>query len=133
LGTLTTSTLVYLFQGGDFNLQCDKTTAIYLLLTILLAEHGYWVFDRAIGELSRRIRTPEEINVRKEEYSMRRKYLQNIGLSTSQAISGDVIEKKRERASDDDSIGFWGVESVEGVVSKGREILSRGWEKKKTS
>ena len=133
LGTLTTSTLVYLFQGGDFNLQCDKSTAIHLLLAILIAEHGYWIFDRAIGALSRRVPTSEEINVRKEEYSMRRKYLQNIGLSASQAISEDVTEKKRERALEGDSIGFWGVESVEGVVSNGREILSRGWEKKKIS
>ena len=131
LGTLTTSTLVYLFQGGDFNLQCDKTMVVHLLVTILIAEHGYWIFDRAISALSRRVRTTGEINVRKEEYAVRRRYLQNIGLSGSQELSGDQTEKRRERALEDDSIGFWGEKSVEKAVAEGREILSKGWEKKK--
>lgn len=133
LGSLTTSTLVYLFQGGDFNLQCNKTTMIYLLVTILIAEHGYWVFDRAIGALSKRVRTTGEISVRKEEYSIRRRYLDNIGLGVSQFIGGDDTKIKRELALTDDPIGFWGEKSVEGAVTDGREILSRGWEKKKLS
>jgi anoctamin-10 len=131
LGTLTTSTLVYLFQGGDFNLQCDKTMVVHLLATILVAEHGYWVVDRAISALSRRVWTTGEINVRKEEYSVRRRYLQNIGLSGGEVLSGDPTEKRRDRAPGDDPIGFWGEKSVEGAVAEGREILSRGWEKKK--
>lgn len=133
LGSLTTSTLVYLFQGGDFKLQCDKTTMIYLLVTMLVAERGYWVFDQAIGALSRRVRTTGEIDVRKEEYSVRRRYLQNIGLSGSQGLSGDQTEKRRERVLADDPIGFWGEKSVDGTVTEGREILSRSWEKKKVS
>ena len=131
LGSLTTSTLVYLFQGGDFNLKCDKTMAVHLLVTILIAEHGYWIFDRALAVLSRRVRTTGEIDVRKEEYSVRRRYLQNIGLSGSQGLSGDQVEKRRERALGEDVIGFWGEKNVDGAVADGREILSRGWEKKK--
>lgn len=131
LGTLTTSTLVYLFQGGDFNLQCDKTMVVHLLATILIAEHGYWVVDRAIRALSQRVSTAGEINVRKEEYSVRRRYLQNIGLSGAEVLSGEPTEKRKERPLEDDPIGFWGEKSVEGAVAEGREILSRGWEKKK--
>jgi len=131
LGTLTTSTLVYLFEGGDFNLKFDKTTIISLLVTILVAEHGYWVVDRAIGTLSARIRTTGEINVRKEEFSVRRRYLQNIGLSGAQGLTGNQTESRRERALAEDRIGFWGEKGVEGSVVQGREILSSGWEKKK--
>jgi anoctamin-10 len=131
LGTLTTSTLAYLFQGGDFNLKCDKTTLLHLLVTILIAEHGHWIVDGAISALSRRVLTTGEISVRKEEYSARRRYLQNIGLSGSEMLSGDPTEKRRERALGDDPIGFWGEKSVEGAVVEGREIMSRGWEKKK--
>jgi len=131
LGSLTTATLVYLFQGGDFKLECDKTMAVHLLVTIVIAEHGYWIVDRAMGALSRRVRTTGEIDVRKEEYSVRRRYLQNIGLSGSQGLSGDNVEKSRERALGDDVIGFWGEKSVDSAVADGREILSRGWEKKK--
>ena len=104
---------------------------VHLLVTILIAEHGYWIVDRAISALSRRVRTTGEINVRKEEYAVRRRYLQNIGLSGSQELSGDQTEKRREHALEDDSIGFWGKKSVDGAVAEGREILSKGWEKKK--
>ena len=131
LGTLTTSTLVYLFQGGDFNLQCDKTMIISLLVTILVAEHGYWLLDRAISALSRRIRTSGEIIVRKEEFSVRRRYLQNIGLSGAQGLAGNATEGRRERALGEDRIGFWGEKGVEGSVVEGRDILSRGWERRK--
>ena len=121
-----------LFQGGDFNLKCDKTMAIHLLVTILVAEHGYWLCDRALAALSRRVRTTGEIDVRKEEYSVRRRYLQNIGLSgAGLEISGDATEKRRERVAAEDSVGFWGERSIDGAVTEGREILSRGWEKKK--
>jgi hypothetical protein len=123
--------LVYLFQGGDFNLKCDKTMIISLLVTILVAEHGYWVFDRAIGALSRRIRTSGEINVRKEEFSVRRRYLQNIGLSGAQGLAGDATEGRRERALGEDRIGFWGEKGVEGSVVEGRDILSKGWGRRK--
>jgi hypothetical protein len=132
LGSLTTSTLVYLFQGGDFNLKCDKTMAISLLVTVLTAEHGYWIFDSAIGALSHRVRTVGEINVRKEEYQVRRRYLQSIGLSGSQGLVGDQTENRRERALGEDSIGFWSENGVEGSVAEARDILSRGWEKRKT-
>ena len=128
LGTLTTSTLVYLFQGGDFNLQCDKTMAVHLLITVLIAEHGYWMVDRAIDALSGRVLTTGEINVKREEYSIRRAYLQNIGVSGSQVLSHDQMEGRKE---EDDLIGFWGEKSVEKAVAEGREILSKGWEKKK--
>jgi anoctamin-10 len=131
LGTLTTSTLVYLFQGGDFNLKCDKTTLISLLVTILIAEHSYWVFDRALGTLSRYVWTTGEIDVRKEEYSMRRSYLQKLELSGGQGSTDSQAEKRRERALGDDPIGFWGEKNVDTAVAEGREILSRGWEKKK--
>jgi anoctamin-10 len=127
LGALTTSTLIYLFQGGDFNLTCDKTTMIALLLTILIAEHGYWVIDRSIGALSRRVRTTGEINVRKEEYSVRRRYLQNIGLS------GDYTQNSgKEHVEDEDPLGFWNDKNVEGVVAEGKEVLSKGWDKRKS-
>lgn len=131
LGTLTTSTLVYLFQGGDFNLKCDKTMVISLLVTILVAEHGYWILDSAISALSRRIPTSGEINVRKEEFSVRRRYLENIGLSGAQGLSGNATESRRERALGEDRVGFWGDKGVEGSVVEGRDILSRGWEKRK--
>lgn len=131
LGSLTTSTLVYLFQGGDFNLKCDKTMVIYLLITILVAEHGYWLFDKSLGSLSRRVQTTGEINVRKEEYLVRRRYLQNIGLGESQKLQGDTTEKHREHALNQDPIGFWTENGVEGVVGEGRGILSRGWTRKK--
>jgi hypothetical protein len=131
LGSLTTSTLVYLFQGGAFNLKCDKTMVIYLLVTILVAEHGYWLFDKSIGSLSRRVQTTGEINVRKEEYLVRRRYLQNIGLGESQELQGDSTEKRRERALNQDPIGFWTENGVEGAVGAGRGILSRGWTRKK--
>jgi anoctamin-10 len=132
LGSLTTSTLVLLFQSGDFNLKCDQTLLIHLLITVLVAEHGSWIFDGALAVLSRRVRTTGEIEVRKEEYSVRRRYLQNIGLSgTGLEITGDTTEKRRERVAGEDSIGFWGEKSVDGEVTEGREILSRGWEKKK--
>ena len=106
---------------------------IHLLITVLVAEHGYWIFDRALAALSHRVRTTGEIDVRKEEYSVRRRYLQNIGLQsgTGLEITGDTTEKRRERVAGEDSIGFWGEKSVDGEVTEGREILSRGWEKKK--
>jgi len=132
LGSLTTSTLVYLFQGGDFNLKCDKTMAVYLLFTILIAEHGYWVVDRAMGALSRRVRTTGEIDVLKEEYAVRHRYLQSIGLGGSQALEGDHTEKRRARALADDNIRFWGDKGVEGAVGDGKNILVSGWTKKKT-
>lgn len=98
---------------------------ISLLVTILIAEHSYWVFDRALGALSRSVWTTGEIDVRKEEYSMRRIYLQKLRLS------GGQVEKRGERASQDNPIGFWGKKNVDVAVADGREILSRGWEKKK--
>jgi hypothetical protein len=132
LGSLTTSTLVLLFQGGAFQLKCDHTLLIHLLITILVAEHGYWLCDRALAALSRRVRTTGEIDVRKEEYSVRRRYLQNVGLSgAGLEITGDATEQRRERVTGEDSIGFWGVKSVDVEVTEGREILSRGWEKRK--
>jgi hypothetical protein len=132
LGSITTSTLVLFFQGGDFTLKCDKTMAISLLITVLVAEHGYWICDRALAALSHRVRTTGEIDVRKEEYSVRRRYLQTIGLSgTSAEFSGDETEKRRERVGKEDSVGFWGEKSVDGAVTQGREILSRGWDNKK--
>jgi len=132
LGSLTTSTLVLLFQGGAFQLTCDQTLLIHLLITILVAEHGYWLCDRALSALSRRVRTTGEIDVRKEEYSVRRRYLQNVGLSgTGLEIAGDTTEQHRERVTGEDSIGFWGDKNVDVEVTEGREILSRGWEKRK--
>jgi hypothetical protein len=113
-------------------LNCDKTMAISLLVTVLTAEHGYWIFDRAIGALSHRVRTAGEINVQKEEYLVRRRYLQNIGLGGFQGLVGDQTEKRRERALGEDNIGFWSENGVEGSVAEGRDILSRGWEKRKT-
>jgi hypothetical protein len=104
---------------------------ISLLVTVLVAEHGYWVLDRAIGALSRRIQTSGEINVRKEEFSVRRRYLQTVGLSGPQGLSGNASEARRERALGEDRIGFWGEKGVEGSVVEGRDILSRGWEKRK--
>ena len=127
LGSLTTATLIYLFQGGDFNLQCDKNMVIHLLATILVAEHGYWVFDRAVSALSKRVQTTGEIKVKKEEFSVRRRYLANMHLEGAQSVEGDVTEKKRERALGEDGIGFWSEGSVEGAVGQGREILLKGW------
>jgi anoctamin-10 len=131
LGSLTTATLVYLFSGGDFNLKCDKIMVIYLLVTILLAEHGYWLVDRSLGALSHRVRTTGEIDVRREEYSVRRRYLQNIGLGGSKELEGNVTEKRRERVWEDDKVGFWTEKGVEGAVVDGKNILARGWAKKK--
>lgn len=103
---------------------------ISLLITVLVAEHGYWVLDRAISALSRRIRTSGEINVRKEEFSVRRRYLQNFGLSGAQGLAGNTTKGRREWALGE-RIGFWGEKGVEGSVVEGRDILSRGWEKRK--
>jgi len=132
LGSLTTSTIVYLFQGGDFSLECDRNTLIHLLVTILIAEHGYWICDRAIAALSHRVRTAGEIKVRQEEYSVRRRYLQNIGLSGGEEITGltDVQEQKLQGGGD--QIGFWKRQGVESAVSDGRELLSLGWQKRKS-
>jgi anoctamin-10 len=131
LGTLTTSTLIYLFQGGDFNLKCDKTMVISLLVTVLVAEHGYYILDRALAALSQRVQTVGEINVRKEEYSVRRRYLQNIGLGSGQDLSGDQAEVRREKAASEDVVGFWGGKGVDSTVTEARELLSRSWEKRK--
>jgi anoctamin-10 len=136
LGSLTTSTLVLLFQGGNFNLKCDQTMVIYLLVTVLLAERAYWIFDTAISSLSRTVPTTGEINIRKEEYSVRRRYLQKIGLSGDQVQTEDESTEINKRAAaiggGDDSIGFWAQQNVESAVSQGRELLSKGWERKKT-
>ena len=128
LGTLTTSTLVTLFQGGDLNLKCTKEVLISLLFTVLLAEHGYWVVDRALAALSRRVSTVGEINVRKEEYLVRRRYLQNLGAKSDvQRVSADPVD----RAPVEDVIGFWDNKGIDGTVAVAREMLSQSWRRTK--
>jgi len=131
LGTLTTSTLIYLFQGGDFSLTCDKTTAISLLVTVVVAEHAYWILDRALAALSHRVRTTGEIDVQKEEYLIRRRYLQNLGMEGAPNVAGDEAEARREKVQDENTVGFWAGKGVDNTVAEAREILSRSWEKKK--
>jgi len=69
--------------------------------------------------------------VQREEYSVRRRYLQNVGLSGAHGLTADQTEGHRERAIGDDPIGFWTQGGVEGAVSDGRKFLSGGWEKRK--
>lgn len=133
LACLTTSTLIFLFGNGDFHLVCDKTLALHLLIVVLVAEHGYWLVDTLIGTLSHHVRTTGEIDTQREEYTIRRRYLANLGLEGSQVLEGDRTEKRRERAEEDDPIGFWGVDGggADNSVAKGREILVKSWERKK--
>jgi anoctamin-10 len=133
LACLTTSTLVFLFGKGDYNLVCDRTLALHLLIVVLVAEHGYWVLDTVIAVLSARIRTTGEIDTQREEYTIRRRYLANLGLAGAGGMVEDQTEKSGEGVLEDDPIGFWEVDgSLESSVGKGREIFVQSWEKRKT-
>jgi hypothetical protein len=112
-------------------LKCDKTTVISLLVTVLVAEHGYDILDQGLAALSHRVQTVGEIDVRKEEYSVRRRYLQNLGLSGTQNVVGDEAEVRREKAHSEDAIGFWGGKGVDNTVAEARDLLSKTWEKRK--
>jgi len=110
------------------NLKCTKEVLISLLFTVLLAEHGYWVVDRALAALSRRVSTVGEINVRKEEYLVRRRYLQNLGAKSDvQRVSADPVD----RAPVEDVIGFWDNKGIDGTVAVAREMLSQSWRRTK--
>lgn len=104
---------------------------ISLLVTVLVAEHGYWVLDRALAALSERVRTAGEIDVRKEEFSVRRRYLQNIGLGGGQGLEGDQAEVGREKTGGEDVIGFWSGKGVDSTVAEARQLFSKSWEKRK--
>ena len=133
LACLTTSTLVFLFGNGDFHLVCDQKLALHLLIVVLVAEHGYWVVDTLLSTLSARVRTAGEIDTQREEYTVRRRYLANLGLAGgAEGLQGDRTEKRR-RVEEADPIGFWAVDGgLENSVVNGREILVKSWDRKKS-
>jgi len=133
LGNLTTSTLVFYYfscdNGATFIF--DKATVIWLLVVLLTAEHGYWVVDRIVRELSRLIKTTGEIDVLREECFLRRKHLREIGVLDNQVLEDDVIMDRTEISSDFPR-GFWKDKDVENRVSEAKEILSVTVDKKKS-
>jgi len=130
LACLTTSTLVFLFGNGDFHLVCDQKLALHLLIVVLVAEHGYWVVDTLLAALSARVRTTGEIDTQREEYTIRRRYLANLGSGGGAEV---LRTEKRERVEEAGPIGFWAVDGgLENSVVNGREILVKSWERKKS-
>ena len=131
LGSLTTCTLIYLFRGDDTVFQFDKTTIIYLLVTFVMAEHGYWIVDRVVGTVLERFKTDSEVNVMREDYVLRRKQLRDIGLVMDQNFKKSA-PGERKIVPDGGPPGFWRGRGVECTVYEGKEFLSRGWNRRKT-
>jgi anoctamin-10 len=122
LGSLTTGSLAALFRGGILPPTCDQRTLITMLLTLLVAEHGYLIGDIALASLSRRIPTQGEIDVQREEYTIRRRYLAEL-------VGRD--RRDMQRVDPEPEGSFWGNGVIDGTVTGARELLSRSWEDKK--
>lgn len=99
-----------------------------MLVIIFIAEHGYWLVDRAVGALLERIKTKGEVNVMREDYVLRRKQFCDIGMDASwERKEGPTV-----KVPSDSPPGFWKQEDVERTVHDGKEFLSMGWNKRKT-
>jgi len=121
LGSLTTCTLICLFRD-ESTFEFDQKGIIYLLVVVLVAEHGYWVIDRLAGRFSERTKTAGEIKVMREEYLLRRKFFGDMQEKTSEGYIPDIAGSKPPH-------GFWKEKSVERIVDEGRMMLSRSWKK----
>lgn len=132
LGILTTCTLIYLFRGVDTVFQFDKVTIIYLLVTIFIAEHGYWIVDRVVETVSERLKTKGEVNVMREDYVLRRKQLRDIELVMDSSSKKGVMKECETKLADCCPSGFWKGRCVEDIVHEGKEFLSRGRKRWKT-
>ena len=121
LGSLTTSTLIYFFGRDDVAFKFDKTAIIYLLITFLVAEHGYWVVDRVVGTLLQRFKTQGEIDLEREDYVLRRKHLSDMPGLVWDHSSEDTMENVSS-----DEHGFWRRRGIEGTMIDAKEVLSRG-------
>lgn len=129
LGTLTTSTLIVLFRGSDAEFEFDRRKVIYLLVVVFIAEHGYWIIDRAMNSILKRIKTKGEIEVMREEYILRRNELNAVELMSDQSLNGTKTEAGRN-VSEDQPPEFWGRRSVENTVQDAKELLTRKKERK---
>lgn len=134
LGALTTSTLVFYYFARDngASFAFDKTTVIWLLAILIVAEHGYWIIDRLLRELNRRLKTTGELDVLREEWFLRRRHLRHIGVLDNQVL-GDSVVVDRSQISSDFPRGFWTKKNVDKTVSEAKEILCMTADKKKIS
>jgi anoctamin-10 len=130
LGNLTTWTLFFLYRDGRSAFEFSYISIIFLLVTVLVAENGYWIVDQVIGNLLVGFRTQSEINGLREDYLLRRKFLSNDTKVENQHFQS----KESEATSVCGGIpsGFWKQRDIEEIVCDGREIVSRGSKRRKT-
>ena len=111
--------------------QFDKATIIYLLVTIFIAEHGYWIVDRLVKTVLERFKTKGEVNVMREDYVLRRKQLRDIELVMDRNSEKSITKECEIKVSGHSPPGFWKGRCVEDIVYEGKEFLSRGWKRRK--
>ena len=121
LGSLTTCTLICLFRDEEYMFEFDQPSIIYLLVVVLLGEHGHWLVDRMAERLSHQTRTAGEVKIMREEYVLRRKYFGDI---EEKVLEGELEELGGTKPPR----GFWKEVSVDGIVNEGKMMLSRSWE-----
>jgi anoctamin-10 len=127
LGTLTSSTLIYLFGEEDAAFLFDYKAIVTLLVIVLVVEHGYWAVDGIVGRLSHRMKTPGEVNVMREEYILRKKYFGDIK-GTGSPLFEDSLSQQCVGIPHD----FWKEKNIERLVSDSREMLATSWKKRVT-
>ena len=129
LGTITTSTLILLFRGNEASVfEFDRAKIIWLLVVVFIAEHGYWIIDRAAGSLARRFRTKGEIEILRDEYILRRKEMSALERRSGETTSDGGIMEKGWRLSEDQPANFWKERSLEKTVHEAKSLLV-GWKK----
>jgi hypothetical protein len=117
---------MYLFRGDDNWKQFDKATIIYILVTIFIAEHGYWIVDRVVKTALERFKTKGEVNVMREDYFLRRKQLRDIELAMHRNSEKSIAKECEIKVSNHSPPGFWKGRCVDDIVYEGKEFLSKG-------
>ena len=123
LGTITTATLILLFRGNQESVfDFDSKMVISLLGVIFLAEHGYWIVDRAVGSLVRRMKTKDELKVLRDEYILRRKEMNALELNGVKSAI-EISMEDGWRVSEDQPVRFWKRKPLATTIQEAKGLL----------
>ncbi|KAL1851454.1 hypothetical protein Plec18167_008645 [Paecilomyces lecythidis] len=93
LGSITSSALVYMFNGSGPEGTPSRIQFWALLLTIFFSEHLYLLVRAVIAAVVAKVETPSIRQEKAEMYTLRRKYLQSAIDAEKEGVTGEDVEE----------------------------------------